>query len=80
MDLAHIINGLALFAAISGEQMLTALIWLVGIGLAFWLLWWLLGYIGLPEPFNKVARVILGLVAVVILIRFIFKILGNPEF
>lgn len=37
-------------------------------GLVFWLLWWLIGYVGLPEPFNKVARVILAVLAVFVLI------------
>jgi hypothetical protein len=41
------------------------LIYVVILGLVFWLLWWGLGRIGLPEPFNKVATVILVLAAVI---------------
>lgn len=37
-------------------------------GLVFWLFWWLLGIIGLPEPFNKVATVLLALAAVIVII------------
>jgi hypothetical protein len=45
-------------------------------GLILWLLWWFIGYVGLPEPFNKVARVIIALVAVVFLIGLLLNISG----
>lgn len=70
----------SMFAAMSSESLIQAVIWIVGIGLVFWLLWWLISYVALPEPFAKIARVLLALVAVVILIRFILKITGNPSF
>jgi hypothetical protein len=44
--------------------LVTLIIW----GLIFWLLWWALGIIGLPEPFAKVATVILVLAAVLVII------------
>ncbi len=65
-------------ATVSGESMAGALIELVCVGVVFWLLWWLLGYIGLPEPFNKVARVILALAAVLILINMLMGFAGHP--
>ena len=37
-------------------------------GLIFWILWWALGAVALPEPFAKVATVVLILAAVVVLI------------
>jgi hypothetical protein len=44
------------------------LVSLIVVGLVCYLLWWLIGYMALPEPFDKVARVIIALVAVVYLI------------
>ena len=38
------------------------------VGLIFWLIWWFLGTVGLPEPFNKVASVLIALAAIVFLI------------
>lgn len=69
---------LSLLGLISGPAIISALIWLVGIGLCFWLLWWFLDYVKLPEPFNKVAHVILMLAAVVVLINIILSISGHP--
>lgn len=64
------------FAGPSIEGLIGLLVWLVIMGLIFWLLWWFIGYVGLPEPFNKVARVIVGLVAFIILIYLLLGILG----
>ncbi len=47
------------------------------IGGVCWLLWWLIGYIGLPEPFNKVARVIVAVVAVLFLINMLLGFGGG---
>ena len=41
-------------------------------GLVFYVLWWALGKIGLPEPFNKVATVILVLLCVIVLLDLAF--------
>lgn len=65
-------------AAISGENVLTALIWIVVAGVIFWLVTWLISYVGLPEPFAKVAKVIVAVVAVVFLINAILTIAGKP--
>jgi hypothetical protein len=51
--------------------LLSLLVTIVIVGLVFWLLWYLLGVIGLPEPFSKVATVILALAAVIYLIGLI---------
>lgn len=56
------------------------LVTLVIAGLIFWLIWWFLGFIGLPEPFNKVAQVIVGLVALVFLIDILLRVGGHPLF
>ena len=48
------------------------LVTVIVLGLVFYLLWWLLGTIGLPEPFNKVAQVLIALIAVVLLLGLLF--------
>lgn len=64
---------------IAGSGLLGLLITIIVVGLVFYLLYWLLGQIGLPEPFNKVALVILALVAVVFLIDVVMGISGGPR-
>lgn len=54
------------------------LILLIVGGLICYLLWWLIGFIGLPEPFNKVARVLVAVVAVVLLINALLGLVGTP--
>jgi hypothetical protein len=63
---------------ISASALVTLLIWLVVVGLIFWLVWWGLGAIGVPEPFNKVIRVILVVVAVIFLINILLGFAGHP--
>ncbi len=48
--------------------LLSLLVTLVIVGLIFYLLYWFIGMVGLPEPFGKVATVILALAAVIFLI------------
>lgn len=66
----------ALAAGFSIEGLVSLLIYIIVVGLIFWLIWWFLGYVGLPEPFNKVARVIIGLFAFIILLYLLLGILG----
>lgn len=63
---------------ISGTALISVLVWIIVAGLIFWLLWWLISYVGLPEPFNKVARVILAVVAVLFLINMLLGLTGTP--
>jgi hypothetical protein len=65
-------------ALISGSAVVDLLIWLVCVGLVFWLLWWLINFVNLPEPFAKVARVILAVAGVVVLINVLLGIAGHP--
>ena len=65
-------------AQISGDAMIHSLIYLVVIALIFWCIWWFIGYVGVPEPFNKVIRVLLGLVALIIVINFLLGLVGHP--
>jgi hypothetical protein len=64
---------------VSGESVIHGLIYLIVIGVVFWLLWWLINYIALPEPFAKVARVILAIAAVIILINILLGLAGGPH-
>jgi uncharacterized membrane protein len=59
-------------------ELIQLVIWLVIVGLILWLAWWFVGYVGLPEPFNKVARVIIGLVAFIILLYLLLGMVGAP--
>jgi hypothetical protein len=61
---------------ISGTALITLLVQIVVVGLIFWLLHWFLGQVGLPAPFNKVATVLLALVAVVFLISALMSVGG----
>ena len=70
------------FAAInlSLGGMLEFVIYLVVVGLIFYCIWWFIGYVGVPEPFNKVIRVVLGLVALIIVINILLGMIGSPLF
>jgi uncharacterized membrane protein YtjA (UPF0391 family) len=46
--------------------------------MVLWLLWWLIGYAGLPEPFSKIARVVLAVIAVLMLINLLLGLIGTP--
>jgi dolichyl-phosphate-mannose--protein O-mannosyl transferase len=63
---------------VSADGIIGMVIWIVVIGLVFWLLWFLIGYAGIPEPFNKVIRVVLMVIAVLILINFLLSFAGHP--
>jgi hypothetical protein len=69
-----------MLAVLSSESVIQSLVYIVCIGLIFWLLWWLIQYVALPEPFSKVARVILAVAAVVILINILLGLAGHPIF
>lgn len=66
-----------ILAALSMGGLVPLLINIVVVGLILWLLYWLIGYVGLPEPFAKVARVILAVVAVLWLINLLLGLTGN---
>lgn len=63
---------------ITGSGLLGLLITLVIGGLIAWLCWWFIGFIGLPEPFNKVAQVIIALAVVIFLISLLLGVTGHP--
>jgi hypothetical protein len=54
-------------------------IYLVVIGLIIWLLLYLIDVVPLPEPFNKVARVVIIVVGVIIVILLLLQLIeGGP--
>lgn len=65
---------------IEGSALLSLLVTVVIVGLIFWLVWWFVDYVGLPQPFDKVVRVILGLVVLIYLINILMRISGTPLF
>lgn len=66
---------------ISLESLVWVVLYLIIGGLIFYLLHWLIGYVGLPEPFNKVARIVLAIAAVVVIIMVLLGLVsGRPVF
>ncbi len=57
-------------------SLIHVLLLLIIVGGICWLLWWLIGYIGLPAPFDKVARVIIAVIAVFFLINVMLSFAG----
>lgn len=67
----------ALLAAISSNDIVTCFVWLIIAGVVFFLLNWLVGYIGLGEPINKIAKVIIGVLVVVLALNALLILTGN---
>jgi len=65
-------------ADFSVSGLLQLVIYIVVVALVFWVIWWFIGYVGLPEPFNKVVRVIIGLVALIIVVTLLLGLVGGP--
>ena len=63
---------------ISIEQVFSAIVMVIIAGVVFGLLWWLVDYCSIPEPFNKVARVALAIGAVLICIALLLGLAGHP--
>lgn len=63
---------------IEASALISFLVWIIVLGLIAYLLWWLLQQVGLPEPFNKIARVVLAVVIVLVLINLLLSLIGHP--
>lgn len=63
---------------ITGSGLISLLITLIIGGLILYVIWWGLGKIALPEPFGKIAMVIVVLVTVVFLINILMGLGGHP--
>lgn len=67
----------ALLATITGSSLLSLMITIIVVGVCFWLLDWAIKAIPVPEPFAKIARVILILAAVIFLINALLSLVGK---
>ena len=56
------------------------ILYLCIVGGVVWLLLWIIGYVGIPEPFAKVAKIIIMVFAVLLLINLLLGFLGTPMF
>lgn len=63
---------------ISLQSLVSAVVYLIIGGLIVWLLLWLVDYLKLPEPFGKVARVVIVVVSVLIVISVLLGLAGHP--
>lgn len=63
---------------ISSSALVALLVQLVIFGLIMWVLWWGLAKIGLPEPFAKIATVVLVLITVLFLVNILLGLGGHP--
>jgi hypothetical protein len=59
------------------SELVNIIIYLLIVGGIVWLLWWLVAFIGLPEPFNKIARVLIAVVAVLACINLLLSLGGG---
>jgi hypothetical protein len=66
---------------VSLEGLVSVIVYLIVLGLICGLLWWLIDYVGLPEPFHRVAKVLIAVLAVVVVIFLLLGIVsGRPLF
>ena len=57
--------------------MISLLITLVIYGLIFYAIWWFVGYVGLPAPFDKVVRVVIALIALIVVVDLLLGLQGG---
>ena len=62
---------------ISLSAVVNLIVYLVVAGLIFWLLVWLVNYIAPPEPFRKIANVVLAVAAVLVAIGLLLSLVGG---
>lgn len=61
----------------NGDGLMNLLIEVVIVAVICAVLWWFVGFCALPEPFNKVCRIIIALVAVIFLIHLLLGLSGH---
>lgn len=67
-----------MLAAVTGQSLVWLVITIVVVGCVFWLLNYLIGAVALPEPFAKIARIVLIVLAVLFLINALLSLIGKP--
>lgn len=70
-------NDFLMLAAVSGEQVLNAFVYLVIWALILWVLHWGLHKIAPPEPWMKIGTVALVLLTVIIVINVLLSFVGK---
>lgn len=60
--------------------LLNLLVYLLILGLVFAVIWWIIGVLGLPEPINRVVRIIFAVVVVIVLISVLLGLLNGVGF
>ena len=78
MPLGTFMQLLAILAVISGESVVTAVIWIVIAALIYFVVMWGIDKIGIPEPFHKIAIALVVLMVVVMLVNALLTIAGHP--
>lgn len=66
-----------MLAAITASTLLSVVIWLVVASLVYFVIDWGLSKIALPDPFGKIARVILILITVILIVNALLLLTGN---
>jgi hypothetical protein len=61
------------------NSLISLLITVIIIGLVFYLVWWAISKIPLPDPFGVVVQVILALIAVLVLLGLLFGGVSIPH-
>ena len=65
---------------IDAQALVTILVQLIIWGLIIYVLFWAIGKVGLPEPFQKISMVVLVILTVIILLNILSGFLGAPLF
>ena len=62
------------------QSLVSLLIYVVFLGLIFYVLWWGLSQIALPDPFDKIARGVIIVIVVIVLINMLIGLSGHTPF
>lgn len=60
------------------QRIVRAILLIIVAAAIMWLLWWLVGYLGIPQPFNKIANGVIAVGSVFVLIAILFDVAGYP--
>jgi hypothetical protein len=63
-----------MLAAVSIGGLINLLIYVVIIGLLMWLALWIIGQLPLPEPFGRIATIIVYVIAVLVVILLLLQL------
>lgn len=56
---------------VSSGGLINLLVSILVVALVFWLIWWVIGWMKLPEPIGLIVRVVIGIIAILVLLRLI---------